>query len=161
MTVAQAQTAPWWGVPLIAGLFTIIGVLTAQSVSWTLDRRKASRESAQRWLTDRRQLYAKFLLAAGKAKALAWVNWVNGFEDDEFREALEECLRLRQEIRLVSSSKVRRAAWDMHQHLGDLPRDPKSDKEQAEIKRDEWTNKFLQLDSDFVTAARADLDADS
>ena len=64
--VTQAD-APWWGVPLIAGLFALGGVLLAQGSSYFSDRRKAKREDALRWHTDVKALSVKVLAECGVA----------------------------------------------------------------------------------------------
>ena len=69
MTLAAASTTgtPWWGVPVIAGMFTIVGVALAQVSSYLSDRRYASREKEKRedehrarWDPDLRAMCAKF-----------------------------------------------------------------------------------------------------
>lgn len=42
-------TAPWWGVPLIAGAFLVIGALLTYVLTNLNDRRKEQREDSQKW----------------------------------------------------------------------------------------------------------------
>ena len=46
---------PWWGVSVVAGAFTVGGVVVAQVVAITPDRARARGEDARRWQADRRK----------------------------------------------------------------------------------------------------------
>jgi hypothetical protein len=46
---AVADAAPWWGVPLIAGAFLIVGALMGFVNSLRSDRARFKREDARRW----------------------------------------------------------------------------------------------------------------
>jgi hypothetical protein len=60
---ATADASPWWGVPVIAGIFTILGASLSQIVTWLLDRARARRDARTRWHSDRLDAYAATLLA--------------------------------------------------------------------------------------------------
>src|SRR6266487_331059 len=55
-----AGAAPWWGVPVAAGLFTLFGVGLSQLVTLRLERERTRR----RWDKDVRDAYARFGAAA-------------------------------------------------------------------------------------------------
>lgn len=58
---AQGATAPWWGVPLIAGCFLIIGGALGFWFNWLLDGRRQRRSEAIRWDGDLRQYVAELV----------------------------------------------------------------------------------------------------
>lgn len=58
-----AEAAPWWGVPVIAGAFLILGGAIGFWSNWRLEARKQTRAEALRWDADIRQ-YAAELLGA-------------------------------------------------------------------------------------------------
>jgi hypothetical protein len=110
---------PWWGVPLIAGLFALGGVLLAQVNAIVMDRLRVRREDARRWHEDRRAVYARYLNAADTAVRQITSGRVIGDhrDDDEWRAAvagvLGELGRVRTEIQLVASVAVYAAAREL------------------------------------------------
>jgi hypothetical protein len=127
MLIAETavNAAPWWGVPVVAGAFTIIGVLAAQWTAWVLDRKRGHREDAKRWHSDRRATYATYVAAmdkvfvaasrylyrneAGEADRAAQARW-------EALEAARAANIQRQEVHLLASKAVRAATdalWDL------------------------------------------------
>ncbi len=68
-TVGTPGSAPWWGVPLLAGIFALVGVLIAQLVAYRLERSRRQREDQrrraeeeQRWDKNLVELYARYLV---------------------------------------------------------------------------------------------------
>src|SRR5579885_1893176 len=59
MNVADAvvQAAPWWGVPLLAGTFLLLGAVIAFVSTYFSDRRKLAREDQRQWDKEIRDLY--------------------------------------------------------------------------------------------------------
>jgi hypothetical protein len=53
LSAVAAETAPWWGVPVVAGTFLLVGGLLGGAISffstWKADQRRAKREDRQRW----------------------------------------------------------------------------------------------------------------
>ena len=118
---AAAAAAPWWGVPLVAGVFTVLGVVVAQLVAWRIDQRKVRREDEQRWLTDRRQAYAAFLTAATRFHMKLKPEWEKDPADD-MTDAIAEVNFHRQEIRLIASEPVSAAAEELFMQLARMRR---------------------------------------
>ncbi|WIE74488.1 hypothetical protein [Curtobacterium sp. MCSS17_007] len=65
----QASTAPWWGVPVIAGIFLLAGACLGYVFNRSMDRRRNLREDQIRWHTVVRELAAD-IVALGDD--LAW-----------------------------------------------------------------------------------------
>lgn len=123
MIVAEAarKSAPWWGVPLIAGIFAILGVSATQWITWALDHRRSKREDARRWHADRRAAYAGFLVEA-EALLMKTSGYLRARERGDSigsRSAALDAAKVlnvrRYDLRLVASAEVRDAAeqlWD-------------------------------------------------
>ncbi|WP_437770618.1 hypothetical protein [Arthrobacter sp. KNU40] len=60
--------APWWGVPLLAGIFVLIGALAAFLSTRASDRRKSKNEDARRYDEEIKNLGGKFLTNADEYK---------------------------------------------------------------------------------------------
>lgn len=89
---------PWFYVPVLAGVFAIVGVTIAQLVSYRLFKAKNQRDEQRRWDKDRRETYAKFLRIIGQ-----WMQALDSYHElysveqvhppessiDEAREAFE------------------------------------------------------------------------
>lgn len=56
--------APWWGVPLMAGVFLLIGAVIAFLSTRASDSRKAKRDKAERIMIDTRSVGLEYLEAA-------------------------------------------------------------------------------------------------
>lgn len=56
--------APWWGVPVIAGVFLIVGAALGFWFNWLIEARKQRLADAVRWHNDIREHVAELLAAA-------------------------------------------------------------------------------------------------
>lgn len=76
---AGAADAPWWGVPLVAGVFLLLGGVLNASLGALSERRKARHENrralstaAARFLVETRQFFddyeSNFIIEAGQVK---------------------------------------------------------------------------------------------
>src|SRR5262245_45462964 len=54
------STAPWWGIPVLAGAFAFFGVVLAQGVALWIDRRRRKDEAQRRWDRERQEIYVQF-----------------------------------------------------------------------------------------------------
>ncbi|NUT72348.1 hypothetical protein [Pseudarthrobacter sp. C4D7] len=61
ITLFSQKDAPWWGVPVIAGIFLMIGASMSFGSAWTVDRIKGNRELARRFDADIKAYGAEFL----------------------------------------------------------------------------------------------------
>lgn len=117
-----------WIAALLTGIFGIVGVLggaaLSATVNYRLDRGKRTYEDERRWLTDRRQLYAKYLTLCesmlreidGTACFLSYdgTSPISEESDELIREGLfayilrwdDELQPLLQELELIASPHV-------------------------------------------------------
>ncbi|WP_439692678.1 hypothetical protein ACRQ4B_17575 [Curtobacterium sp. SP.BCo] len=59
-----SPTAPWWGVPVIAGIFLVVGAVVTFFATRSNDDRKANRDHQARWHDEIRGLSADAIAAA-------------------------------------------------------------------------------------------------
>lgn len=62
--VGNDHGTPWFGVPLVAGVFLVVGALLGFWFNWLLDGRKARRDQSRQWDADIREFGSKALGAA-------------------------------------------------------------------------------------------------
>jgi hypothetical protein len=166
MLAAEAQSAPWWGVPLVAGLFTIVGIVAAQSATWIFDRRKARREDLTRWHVDRRQTYAHFLAALDRYQWFIVDECTHpdfdSVESDSKRHELDrEVAQLMAEIQLIGTEKSTKLAFGIYKHVRKF-----ASKQFRRLSNDspelvafvEFDQRYADLRDTYLASVRQDLD---
>ncbi|GAA1624642.1 hypothetical protein [Actinoplanes couchii] len=145
---------PWWGVPLVTGLFALGGVLVAQVVIVRLDRLRIQREDSRRWLSERRRIYASLLAAAEAIYARLKQGWHEDGGISEYRDDLTSLHVLCQEVRLMSAGDVNAAAWRVSEKLGEVVWSVEARRERP---LEKWKTEYKDAVGQFVAIARADL----
>jgi hypothetical protein len=56
----MADSVPWWGVPVLVGVFTLLAAILSQAVVILLDARRSKRENERRWDEEKREAYLEF-----------------------------------------------------------------------------------------------------
>jgi hypothetical protein len=150
---------PWWGVPLIAGVFALGGVVLAQANAIVMDRLRVRREDERRWHEDRRAVYARYLNVADAAVRQITSGRVDGDHrnDDEWRAVvagvLDELGGVRTEIQLVASVAVYDVARELLVQTQALAAGAETDlAERAQAER-----VVADKRREFLTAARLEL----
>lgn len=109
LALDQISEPPWWGVPLVAGLFGFVGVIAAQATVLVSDGLRVRREDKRRWHTDRLKMYADAIVLATKC-FLDDRTSHGPISDAERRAELIDALLLKSvEIELISGKAVREA----------------------------------------------------
>jgi hypothetical protein len=115
----MSQT-PWWGLPLVAGLFALGGVVAAQVVAVRTERANRAVLARQRTNADRRAAYVA-LLAAFQS-ALVWAR--RGFDGGGPRVDsllyVDRVAPALMEVRLVASMPVLNAALAVHKLMEEV-----------------------------------------
>ncbi|MBL7259154.1 hypothetical protein [Paractinoplanes lichenicola] len=112
------QNTPWWGVPVVAGIFAFLGVILAQVVSVVIENGRAKREDRVRWHTQRRELYAEFLKSA-----IAYLDEIhrkineNDFNEKRMENYPGELLVKQLELNFIASDEVQKSAQELSQAL--------------------------------------------
>lgn len=78
-TGGTISTSPWWGVPLIAGSFLIVGALIAFLSTYFSDKRKLSREDVRQWDKEIRDIY---VATSSLTKQLLELRWRDSLPAD-------------------------------------------------------------------------------
>lgn len=99
---SMTATAPWWGVPVLAGGFTLLGVALSQLFTFLLEKTRAKRSEAQRWDADLRQLYARYLVEARRLRDASVVR----FDGDPEIPDTKPFLHTHEEVELIAPDEV-------------------------------------------------------
>jgi hypothetical protein len=106
--VTSSASPPWWGVPVLAGIFTILGAALSQTTTLFLDRTKSRRDNATRWHADRLKAYSALLLALDKINFDLIASSTPHMEPEEVFDAVEPAATT---ARLVAGPHVDSAIW--------------------------------------------------
>lgn len=115
MAVAPGGSSPpWWGVPLVAGMFTLIGVIASQASSFLLERIKGRRERESRWIAERMEKCSRYL-------ALCELYYSETFGEPSGQTVNRgDLLRARGEVEFVAPASVIAKAIQLFQKVTDL-----------------------------------------
>jgi hypothetical protein len=98
---AVVDAAPWWGVPLVAGLFVLFGALIALLSAFLSDRRKLRREDQRQWDREIRDLY----VAAMRETAVIRDGWRSLRQKSALeRQDMETCWEAQDRLRDIGRS---------------------------------------------------------
>jgi hypothetical protein len=111
---------PWWSLPLVAGLFALLGALVAQLVTirYVYARRALARR--RRWYDVRRAAYVGLLAAYERSVARLRRDYRAGVVEPDPLLYHDEVGPALTQVRLLASSPVRNAALAAHRLLEDL-----------------------------------------
>jgi hypothetical protein len=156
---------PWWGIPLVAGIFTISGTITgaliARSVSITLDKARAAREEARRWDEDRRRLYAAFKAKYHEVGQFLYVHWDNSsFDHNRCTELSNELSLLAEEVVLIATDALAGVTQELAMEilsLGERKESRDDAGHDASEGRDVAFRRAIALAAEFTNFAREEL----
>jgi hypothetical protein len=106
---SQSSNPPWWGVPVLAGIFTILGAALSQTATLFIDRARWKRDNVTRWHVDRLRVYSELLLALDKIYDALTGDTGPPIEPEEVFDAVQPAATT---ARLVASPDVDKAIWD-------------------------------------------------
>ena len=111
IALASQDTAPWWGTPLVAGGFTIIGA----AVAFWSERRKFTREETQRRNKQVRETCTKFsgVIEADFNNMVDVGTRPETYKDWGWRNNVEVATAWT-ELELVAPEDVLKAAYDLY-----------------------------------------------
>ena len=147
---------PWWGVPLIAGLFALAGVLLTQFVTVRINNQKFIRETEVQWNNEKRRIYSEFLAVCAQALViLAAARKGDVRESTHTIDALKLSL-LAYEMQLVASRELSVHATNLSlatQRVVETSKNTPFDSELYEHVREE----AIQASTKFIECARGEL----
>jgi hypothetical protein len=113
LTAADAGPAPWWAIPVIGGLFAVLGVL----LTLAYNSRKDRRDHRRRWHADLKDATVAFTAAVHYANGASERGDQAKFESYESEARLEM-----QKLSLLPYSAVQTRAIDLLQLLNKVHR---------------------------------------
>jgi len=138
-----AATAPWWGVPIVAGAFTLVGVALSQLAGYFSDKRRVERDDLRRWDGELRQVVVRcsqILLAIEERTILSWGEDASIEVDDRiYHQRYTELLQALVELDLIAPVGVSEAA-----HAA----------AEAATSAERWSSSEQELFHRYVTARR-------
>jgi hypothetical protein len=111
---------PWWGLPLVAGVFGVGGAVVALLIVARAERARRRAERVRRWHDDRSAAYVALLAAYERAITRMRIGFAAGVTEPDPMLYLNEVGPALVHVRLVASAPVRNAAVAVHRVLEDL-----------------------------------------
>src|SRR4051812_29261296 len=116
---------PWWGVPVVAGSFALIGVLISQLSTFRLERLKAKQDGQKHWREEKRKVYSQYILATNKSEQLAVSSRarkkpISSEFWDQVMSAASAMIEAKSEVEFLASKPVAEAAETLHWTIRDL-----------------------------------------
>lgn len=138
-TSPQTTAAPWWGVPVVAGVFLLLGSVLGFWSNWLLEGRKQKRSEHLRWDEDIRK-YTSELIAASQtlskeriradefisgARSGVIIKLVENFNGDipdrvSEHETADECIDRLSKAFLIQSNEYQEVVAKINQSKDDL-----------------------------------------
>ena len=111
---------PWWGLPLIAAVFALVGAATAQLVSARDNYRRNRRRDVRRWYAERKAAYVELLAVFERDTYRLRAAFEAGEKPGSALAYVDEVGPALMQVRLLASGPVRSAALAVHVLLQQL-----------------------------------------
>lgn len=111
---------PWWALPLVAGVFALVGALTARLFTARDQAARRAVARRRRWYDERRSAYVALLAAYERSVARLRRDHRAGITEPDPVHYHEEVGPALMQVRLLASGPVRNAALAVHRLLEDL-----------------------------------------
>jgi hypothetical protein len=116
----RVSDIPWWGLPLIAAVFALLGAVAAQLVTVRDEHGGRQARKAARWYEERRSAYVALLAAFERTTVRLRTDFAAGVTEPDPLRYLDEVGPAIMQVRLLASAPVRSAALAVHLLLEDL-----------------------------------------
>jgi hypothetical protein len=111
---------PWWGLPLIAAAFTLLGAGAAQLVTIRNERGRKQADTTARWYDERKSAYVALLSSFERTVVRLRTGFAASVTDPDPLRYLDEVGPALMRVRLLASAPVRSAALAVHLLLEDM-----------------------------------------
>ena len=105
---------PWWGLPLIAAVFALVGAAVAQLVTARNDYSRNRVRKTRRWYAERRAAYVDLMAVFERVTYRLRAGHAAGGRDPDPLVYLDEVGPALAQVRLLASGQVRSAALAVH-----------------------------------------------
>ena len=111
---------PWWGLPLIAAAFALLGAAVAQLVTIRNEHSGIQARKTARWYEERTTAYVALLAAFERSTVRLRTGFAAGITEPDPMHYLDEVGPALMQVRLLASAPVRSAALAVHLLLEDM-----------------------------------------
>lgn len=111
---------PWWGLPLVAALFAVGGMVAATLLTGRTVRASRQRATEERWYSDRWAAYLALLAAFQRSMARMRRGFEEGIRTPDLMLYHSEVGAALAQVRLVAPLSVRNAAMAVHRLIEDI-----------------------------------------
>jgi hypothetical protein len=111
---------PWWGLPLIAAVFALLGAAAAQLVTIRNEHGRKQVDRTVRWYEERKSAYVGLLAAYERTTIRLRTGFTAGVTEPDPLIYLDEVGPALMQVRLLASAPVRSAALAVHLLLEDM-----------------------------------------
>lgn len=111
---------PWWGLPLIAAAFVLLGAAVAQLVTIRNEHGGRQARKTARWYEERSSAYVALLAAFERSTVRLRTGFAAGITEPDPMRYLDEVGPALMQVRLLASAPVRSAALAVHLILDDM-----------------------------------------
>jgi hypothetical protein len=116
----RVSDIPWWGLPLIAAAFALLGAVAAQLVTIRNEHGGKRARKDQRWYDERRSAYVGLLAAFERTTVRLRTGFAAGVTEPDPLLYADEIGAVLMQVRLLASAPVRSAALAVHLLLEDM-----------------------------------------
>lgn len=114
------SSIPWWGLPLIAAVFALVGAAVAQFVTFRDHRLQRRVRRTRRWYDERKAAYVTLMAAFERALYRLRATYAAGDREPDPLVYLDDVGPALMQVRLLASGPVRSAAMAVHLLLEQL-----------------------------------------
>lgn len=101
--------APWWGIPVVAGVFALLGAILTQLSTYLIERSRRQRERSDRWDQDLRDCAARFLVLVNDEEE-RWEQLDAGEHHEDHLNTTREAFVA---LQFVANDAIARAAHEL------------------------------------------------
>ena len=116
----RVSEIPWWGLPLVAAVFALVGAGVAVLVSARNNYVRGRVRKSRRWYTERRDAYVALLSVFERDVYRLRSGYATGSRKPDALAYLDEVGPALIQVRLLASGPVRSAALAVHKVLEQL-----------------------------------------
>jgi len=121
----QVSEIPWWGLPLVAAVFALVGAAVAQLVTARNNAVRRRVRKTRRWYDERKAAYVDLMAAFERTYYRLRAVYAAGDREPDPLLYLDDVGPALMQVRLLASGPVRSAALAVHLLLEQLHGGPK------------------------------------
>jgi hypothetical protein len=116
---------PWWGLPLIAAVFALVGAAVASFATARNDYLRSRSRRTRRWYSERKAAYVELMAQFEREFYRLRARYASGDREPDPLAYMDEVGPALMQVRLLASGPVRSAALAVHLLLEQLHSGPK------------------------------------